>query len=268
VGISSITGTSIGTKFQWTAGNSLTGSNYNQTVNSGAISKSMAFGTAAGNTEANGGDEVFSFQQTITAGSSVTIDLDAMTNLLQQAAVSIARIKGVQIRLLNLTDDATITAPGATAVLVTNIGPTLPAALGFQGGGTGLTLALTTSAGAITGVAIGAAGSGYVKSSTFLVSPQQASGAGGLVAVTTNSSGVPTTVALIAAAAGTGYSNATVPTVGVGNFTILAGGAYCYFDPLPAGFCLVSSVGKNIRIHNLDGTNVATVEIDVFGATT
>lgn len=266
MGISTITGTSIGTKFQWTVGNSLTGANYNQTVNTGAIAKNMAFGTAAGNTEANGGDEVFSFQQTITAGGSITVDLNAMTNLLQQASISIARIKGVQIRLLDLTDDATITSPGASAALVTNIGPTLPAALGFQGGGSGLTLTLTTSAGAITGVAIGAAGTGYVKSSTFIVSPQQASGAGGVISVTTNSSGVPTAVTVVAA--GTGYSNATVPSVGVGNFRINAGGAYCYFDPLPAGFCLITSVGKNITIHNLDGTNVATVEIDVFGATT
>jgi hypothetical protein len=77
--------------------------------------------------------------------------------------------------------------------------------------GSGGTVALTTGATIVTAVAIGAAGTGYPASTTFLASPTQSGGSGCLFAVTTNGSGVPTAVTFIAGVGGTGYSNATVP---------------------------------------------------------
>lgn len=273
-GISSLT-TTISTEVKWTAQNNLTGGAYNPTTNSGDIRKNYNVGTAAANGASGGADEFFSFQQSVAAGSSATLDLTQMTNILQQATVNIARIKGYQIRLLSASDDTTISpAPTATSTgLVTNNPPSsqamdVPCALDFGNGGSGLTLTLTTSSGAVTSVAIGAAGSGYPKSSTFLVAPNQAGGSAAVVAVTTNSSGVPTTVALVAGAGGAGYTNATVPTTVLGQHFLYTGGAAMYFDVSAAGFCTVGSTGKKIGLLNLDGSNAVTFEIDVVAATT
>ena len=265
-GINTLTGT-ISTEFKWTASNNLTGAVYNPIQNSGDIRKNYNLGTAAANGASGGCDEIFSFQQTIAGGGSVTIDLTQMTNILQQTAVNIARIKGYQIRLLNATDDSTITTPAAVSVTVTNF-IDVPNQLDFGSGGSGLTLALTTSSGAITSVAIGAAGSGYPPSFTFLVAPNQSGGSGGAVSVTTNGSGVPATVSLVSGSGGSGYSNATVPTTELGKYNISSGGAHAYFDVSAAGFCTVSSTSKKIKIVNNDSSNVATCEISVFGATT
>src|SRR5207248_2630696 len=150
----------------------------------------------------------------------------------------------------------------------TNMGVAVPCQLDFGNGGSGLTLALTTAAGAITGVAIGAAGSGYPKSTTFTVVPNQAGGSGGLVYVTTNASGVPTTVGLVPGAGGTGYSNATVPSVVAGAYNIKTGGAHMYFDDNANGFCTVDATHKNVSFLNLDGANAVTLEIDVMAAST
>lgn len=265
--INTISGSSISTGFQFNATNNQTGSAYTGINTSGNLRKTYSVGTGSANAASGGGDEVFSFQQTIAGGGSATIDLNALTNVLNQTSVAIVRIKGYQIRLLNATDDSTITTPVATAVTVTNIGPTLPSPLDFQNGGSGLTLALTTSGGAVTAVAIGAAGTGYPPSTLFLVSPVQASGSGCVVAVKTNSSGVPTSTVFITGAGGAGYSDATVPSIVAGQYEILSGGAHCYFDVSAGGFLAVSATQRNIKIYNMDGTNTATCEVDVFGAT-
>jgi hypothetical protein len=266
MGMSSVVAT-ISTEVKWSVQNNLVGSAYNPVQNAGDIRKNYSFGTAAGNTVTGGGDEVFSFQQGIAAGASATLDLTTMTNLLLEASVSIARIKGWQVRVLSTEDDSTLSpAPTATSkVTVTNNGPTLPNPLDFTTGGSSLTLALTTGAGVITNVAIGAAGTGYLKSASFLVAPNQAGGSGGVISVTTNASGVPTAVAVVAG--GTGYSNATVPSTDLGQYTILTGGAHMYFDPAANGFAAVDSTHKNVKFQNNDGTNAVTLEIDIFAAT-
>ncbi len=271
MGISTVVA-ALQTEFKWTVSNNITGVNYNPTSNSGDIRKTYNFGTASANAASGGGDEVFSFQQTISSASSATLDLTAMTNLLQQAAVSIVRIKGVIFRLLSQTDDSTISA-NSTNVTMENQTPANPAPL-FPNGGSGLTLALTTGGGIITSVAIGVAGSGYPKSATFLVTPQQAGGAGGAVFVLTNASGVPITTTLVAGSGGTGYSNATVPTTPTGmvslagGSSVLQGSVYCYFDAAAGGFMTgLGAAAKNIKFQNLDGTNSATVEVNVFAAT-
>ncbi|MDE2103625.1 MAG: hypothetical protein KGL39_40680, partial [Patescibacteria group bacterium] len=259
---------SVGTSFGWTAQQNLTGSVYSPIQNSGSILKKQSLGTTLGNTTSGGADQVFSFQQGITAGSSATIDLSAMTNLLNVASVSIVRIKAYQIRILSASDDPTISpAPTATSTAtVTNNGPSVPNALDFNTGGSGLTITTTVTGGALATVTIAAAGTGYPKSASFMVTVNQASGSGGVISVTTNSSGVPTAVAIVAA--GTGYTGASgLPTTVLGQYTILTGGAHMYFDPAANGFATVSSTATNITILNNDGSHAITAEIDVIGCT-
>lgn len=266
-GLSSLTAT-ISTECKWVAQNTLTGSVYNPVSNSGDIRKSYNLGTAIANALAGGADEVFSFQQAIAGAGSATIDLNALTNVLQQAAVAIVRIKGYQIRLLSAADDATITTPVSTAVLVTNNGPAVPSPLDFGNGGSGLTIALVQSGGVLTSVSLQVAGTGYPAGTAFMVAPNQAGGAGAVASVITNGSGVPTSATLITGVGGSGYSNANVPTTVLGQYVINSGGTHEYFDVLAAGFIAVSTTSRNIKIINLHATSTATVEITVFGGTT
>lgn len=267
-GLSSLSAT-ISTGFNWTAQNNLTGGVYNPITNTGNISKSYKVATTSANNVSGGGDEVFSFQQAIVAGSSATVDLDAMTNLLNQTSVAIVRIKGAQIRLLSAADDSTITpAPNAASTItVTNIGPAVPSPFTFGNGGSGGTVTLTVSNGAVTGVAVGSGGSGYPVSGSFLSSPQQTGGSGCVFLSTANSGGVISSVTFISGQGGAGYSGATVPLIPVGQKNILTGGASMYFDVGAAGFCAVSSTSRNLKIINMDQTNAVTAEIDILGAT-
>ena len=266
-GFSSLTG-SMGGTFVWSAQVNLTGSAYNPSTNSSSINKRQALGTQASNAQSGGCDECFSFQQGIVAGGTATINLNAMTDLLQRAAVTLARIKGYQMRVLSDTDDPTISPrPTATSVgLVTNNVAT-PALLDFSAGGSGLALNLTVSGGALSAVAIGTAGSGYMPSASFIVAPVQSTGSGAVVSVTTNSGGVPTAVAAVAN--GGNYTNANnVASVSLGQHIIYTGGWHSYADPSANGFTTISATQKNVLLVNLDQTNAITFEIDVFGATT
>jgi hypothetical protein len=74
--------------------------------------------------------------------------------------------------------------------------------------GSGCTLNLTTSGGAITSATVNAGGTGYSVSATVTLEVTGGGGTGGFVNVTTNSSGVVTGVSSVANG-GTGYSNTT-----------------------------------------------------------
>ena len=272
--ISSITGGSIQTTMKATCSNTQTGSQYTGISSVLSLSKSYAFGTGAANAATGGGDEVFSFQQSISAGSSATIDLTAMTNLLGQAAVNIVRIKAMQIRLLSVSEDSTVAA-NSTGCVITNSTPAVPAAI-FPNGGSGLTVSISTTAGAIGAVAVVATGTGFPPNTCFLATLQVAGGSGGVFGVVTNTSGWATSAVFITGtgAVGAGYPSTTVAAIPVGQYKIaggsssVQGGAFVYFDASAAGFLPLSATGKNIQIFNLDGTNAATVELDFFGATT
>ncbi len=273
MGIGVLTGT-LKTTFQYQGQNQQTGAVYSPLTSSTTISSSLPIASTVANNASGGGDEAFSFQQGIIAGGKATLDLTAMTNIMQQAAVTIARLKAMQIRLLSAANDPTINpAPTATSTItVTNnsgqaAAMDVPTPLNFGSKGSGLTIALTVGATIITGVAIGAAGTGYPKSSNFAVTVQQAAGSGAVIGVTTNSSGVPTAVTFITGFGGTGYTAATVPAIELGEMSIYTGGLVAYGDPSAAGFCLVSSTSKNLLIENNDGAHAVTVEFDFFGAT-
>lgn len=267
-GMDSVVAT-ISTEVKWTVQKNQTGSVYSPIQTASDIRKNYNFGTAAANSATGGGDEVFSFQQAIIAGASATIDLTAMTNQLGQAAVSIARIKGYQIRLLSAEDDPAITpAPTATSTLtVTNIGPATPSPLDFGNGGTGLSADITVAAGVINTASVNNAGTGYPASTFFPVLPVQAGGSGGMLSAGTNNVGSVNAVAIITG--GTGYANATnLPTVVAGSYNVYTGGTHCYFDPKALGFLLVNATHKNITLLNMDATKAITAEVTVLGATT
>jgi hypothetical protein len=268
----------MSTGFQWTIQNTAqVGVNYNPTTNSSNVTKRLPFGTSAGNTQTGGGDQAFSFYTGITAGDSVTVNLDAMENLLQQTGIALARAKLIQIHLLSAADDPTISpAPTATStVTVTNMGPTEPSPWTFQTGSpnqqtgtSGATVTLTVGSTIVTGVAVGAGGTGYPPSSVLLMSPVQAGGSGCAFAAVTNGSGVITSMVFVAGGGGTGYTAATVPTVVVGYQTILTGGVMLYGDPAPAGFLPITATQKNLTFINNDPANAITFELDLAGCTT
>ena len=111
-GISSITG-NIGDSLNWQVSNDITGHQpYQQGDN---VSTSYQFGTANENNEVGGADEVVSFIQVIAPGGSATIDLKSITNILQQAGVALARLKGYKIRLLTSGTKGAVDAVNGTA---------------------------------------------------------------------------------------------------------------------------------------------------------
>lgn len=97
---------SIKTTIVWSGEISITGTDYNSLSNSGSISKTVAVASTTANAVAGGGDQFISYILTIAASGTSTVDLTALTNILQQSA-TLARIKGVVLRLLSTTDDAT-----------------------------------------------------------------------------------------------------------------------------------------------------------------
>jgi hypothetical protein len=240
------------------------------TVEATTLQTQYVFGTQKANTTTLGADEVFSFQVSIASGGQATVDLYSMGDLLGQIGVVVARLKSFLFRLLSATNNPNIVPapdPGTTVAITNNLA-SMPAQLDFGNGGTGLTLVLTVGAGAVTGVAIGVAGSGYSPSSTFLVAPCQQYGSGCVVAITTNASGVPTTATLLAG--GKAYSGATVPSVVIGQFLLQMGGVHMCLDadPQGTGYCPITPVSRQILIVNNDPLNAATVEIDLVAATT
>lgn len=258
------------TGVQWSAGNDIPGGLYSQISNAGNITKRCTQGTAEANTDSEGADQFFSFQQSISAGSSATIDLQAMTNILAQATQSIARAKCFQFRLLSAADDSTITpAPNAASTcVVTNYGNiAVPAQLDWGTGGTGLTLTCIATAGPITSASICTAGTGYPRSSTFMVAPNNTGGSGAAISINTNAAGIPqNTLAVIAA--GAGYTNNVPNPTTVLGFTRLGTGDAKMFVSPSAGGLNVTSTTKNVLIHNNDTVNAITVEVDVVGGET
>ena len=267
--LSSLTG-KFNTTFQATPQNTSANPLVGAISTQATILKNSSVSTSLGNAVAGGADEAFSFRTAIAAGASATVDMSAMTNLLAQASVTLARLKGGwQVRLLSAADDSTISpSPNASSIVtVSNVGLDSPGDLNFGSGGSGLTVALTVAAGAVTAVAIGAAGTAYPKSTVLLASPVQAGGSGCAFGVITDASGVPSSVVFIAGAGGASYSAATVPTIIVGQFKLTTGNAMCGVDVTAAGIT-VASTKKNFKYYNNDASNAVTLEFSAFGGST
>lgn len=100
----------------------LTGStDFNPISNTTNINKAVSLGTAAANAAAGGADELAAFVTSITASGSATIDLTALTDILNQTSVTLARVKSIIFRLLNAADDAT-NGTAASSVTIGNNG--------------------------------------------------------------------------------------------------------------------------------------------------
>jgi hypothetical protein len=248
----------------WNCSNTVAGLS-SSTTNASKSNVSQGYSTSIANNALGGADEFFNFLTTISAGASATLDLTAMTNVLQQATVSIVRVKSYQIQLLSVAQDASGTACsgityGALGTAVTNSNN-----LGL-GGGSGLTVNVTgVTTSTINAVSVVAGGTGYPKSATFNVVVIQSTATGGILAATTNSSGVVTAVAIVNG--GTGYSVATPLQTFVQSFRTLAtGGSDSYFDQTATGFAVASNA-KNVVIQNNDGSVAAAVRIQITACT-
>ncbi len=97
----------------------ITGADYQPIQNNTTITKRVALGTAVANGVAGGADSLVSFIQSIAASGTATIDLRALTDILNQGAQVWARLKGLLIRLLSVADDAT-NGTAATQVVIGN----------------------------------------------------------------------------------------------------------------------------------------------------
>lgn len=259
--------TTWGHILNWNSTLKQTGGPYPALGSAATIAKTFTVGTQAANAAVGGGDLFFSFQQAIVAGGSATINLASMTDIMQRASIVPVRLKQLRIRLLSAADDSTISpAPTATSTLtVTNIGVAVPSPFTFNNTGSGGTVTLTTSGGAVTATVIAAGGTGYPLSAFFLASPQQASGSGNVFLCTTNGSGVITTTTFIAGTGGSGYTNAAVPLIPVGQQLLTTGSSEMYGDTTAAGWLLPTSTGKNISLQNGDSVNAVTVELSFAG---
>lgn len=113
--IDSLTAT-LQCNLKWTASKNITGRQ--PYVQSDTLNKSQANGTANANNTSGGANELISYNLTVAANTSTTVDVTSITDILQQS-VNIARIKGFQISLLSYTDDPTL-GTNCTSITVGN----------------------------------------------------------------------------------------------------------------------------------------------------
>lgn len=118
-GISSLSGGfSDGT--QWNASNNITGQN--PIAQNDSVVTSYRFGTSVENDESGGADEVVSFLQAIAPGGTATINLKSILNIMQQAGVPLARLKGYKVRLLAASGNGAVDQTNGTACSSITVG--------------------------------------------------------------------------------------------------------------------------------------------------
>ena len=115
--ISSIAGSSLKVSAFLSAANNLTPTNLSPTSNSSNITKSFSW--VLGANIAYGVNQLASFITTIAASGNASIDLTVLTNLLQQTAVVLVRVKSIMIQLLSLTDD-TVNGTNCSSITINN----------------------------------------------------------------------------------------------------------------------------------------------------
>jgi len=130
MGIATLT-TQIQVQVGWTAQGAAAGTGYQPLQNGPTtLTKLISTSSATGNTGAGGADELISKIYSVGSNSSVTIDLTNLTDILGTSAVSLARVKGLVIRLLSVADDA-VNGTAAASITVGNAGSN-PASLWFS----------------------------------------------------------------------------------------------------------------------------------------
>ncbi len=103
------------------ASNTITGGDYVPLASNHTITKTLSYGTSVANAVANGADEAASFITSIAGAGNATIDVRALTDIMQTASVLLARVKALCFRLLSVADDATI-GTAATFITIGNAG--------------------------------------------------------------------------------------------------------------------------------------------------
>lgn len=99
-GITTLSG-KVTDAIQWSASNNIAAQQ--PLVQGDNVGTSYTFGTSNANAVVSGADEVVSFLQVIAPGGSATINLQSVTNIMQQSGVRLARLKAYKIRLLIAT---------------------------------------------------------------------------------------------------------------------------------------------------------------------
>lgn len=92
----------------WTAKVSVTGLS-GAIQNQNNLNKTISLSTSASDAAANGASQLYYAQVTLAGAASTTIDLSSFTDIVGRTAQSMARIKAFYFRLLNSTDDSSIT---------------------------------------------------------------------------------------------------------------------------------------------------------------
>jgi hypothetical protein len=130
MGMSALQSATFTVSMQWNATQSVTGSA--PVTDADVIKKLISF--SLGTNVVNGINEVVFSLQSIAGGTSVTLDLTSLTDVVRNAAVSLARIKGFAIWLVGSGEvvgsdtNNQVTGTAATSITVGNA-----AATSFQG---------------------------------------------------------------------------------------------------------------------------------------
>ena len=118
-GITTLSG-SISDGFRWTASNNITAQ---QPLTQGdSVQTNYIFGTSIASSSSGGADEIVSFLQVIAPSGSATINLQSITNILQQVGIALARVKGYKIRLLAASGRGAVDAVNGTACSSIQVG--------------------------------------------------------------------------------------------------------------------------------------------------
>ena len=118
-GITTLNG-SISDSLRWSASNDILGQ---QPLTQGDnVATTYNFGTGFATTASGGADELASFLQVIAPGGSATINLQSITNILQQVGIALARLKGYKIRLLAASGRGAIDSVNGTTCSSIQIG--------------------------------------------------------------------------------------------------------------------------------------------------
>ena len=128
-GLASLTST-ITAQVGWNATLAITGSDYSTIGNATTIKASKSNGTAIANASLGGANELYTAVTSVVTTGSVSIDLTSISDILNQAAGSVARVKGILVRLLSSTDDSVI----GTAVAYVKLDTTVANGLASQSG--------------------------------------------------------------------------------------------------------------------------------------
>jgi hypothetical protein len=115
--LDSVAGTAITLQVAMSAGKNKTGTTYGQITNNSTITKKFSY-TLGGNV-ALGVNEIYSSITSISSSSNTTLDLTALTDLINVASINMARVKAIVIQLLSATDDS-INGTAASYITVGN----------------------------------------------------------------------------------------------------------------------------------------------------